>query len=145
MYSLSIANMFWYYFDITPILKTLALNYTWTQVLSFMYVEFNEISLKSRNYTVAQMIETLCYKPDGSGFETRLGKWTHSIYLIFPQALGSGVYSASNKNEYQKQQQKFLDSRARLTSPLWADCLDNMGFSTSHNLRASTACYKYKK
>jgi hypothetical protein len=26
-----------------------------------------------------------------------------SIYLILPAALGAGVYSASNKNEYQKQ------------------------------------------
>jgi hypothetical protein len=26
-----------------------------------------------------------------------------STYLIFPAALGPGVYSASNRNEYQKQ------------------------------------------
>jgi hypothetical protein len=26
-----------------------------------------------------------------------------SIYLILPAALGPGVYSASNRNEYQKQ------------------------------------------
>jgi hypothetical protein len=26
-----------------------------------------------------------------------------SIYLILPAALGSGVHSASNRNEYQKQ------------------------------------------
>jgi hypothetical protein len=26
-----------------------------------------------------------------------------SIYLIIPAALGPGVYSASNRNEYQKQ------------------------------------------
>jgi hypothetical protein len=26
-----------------------------------------------------------------------------SIYLIFPAALGPGVYSASNRNEYQEQ------------------------------------------
>jgi hypothetical protein len=26
-----------------------------------------------------------------------------SMYLILPAALGSGVYSASNRNEYQKQ------------------------------------------
>jgi hypothetical protein len=28
---------------------------------------------------------------------------TFSIYLILPAALGPGVYSASNRNEYQKQ------------------------------------------
>jgi hypothetical protein len=34
-----------------------------------------------------------------------------SIYLILTAALGPGVYSASNRNEYQKQM--FLRSRAR--------------------------------
>jgi hypothetical protein len=29
-----------------------------------------------------------------------------SIYLILPAALGSGVYSASNKNVYKKQKNK---------------------------------------
>jgi hypothetical protein len=36
-----------------------------------------------------------------------------SIYLILPAAIGSGVYSASNRNEYQKQEIMFLGSRAR--------------------------------
>jgi hypothetical protein len=36
-----------------------------------------------------------------------------SIYLILPAALGPGVYSASNINQYQKQKKKvFLGSRA---------------------------------
>jgi hypothetical protein len=35
-----------------------------------------------------------------------------SIYLILPAALGPGVYSASNRNEYEKQKM-FLGSRAR--------------------------------
>jgi hypothetical protein len=30
-------------------------------------------------------------------------KMNFSIYLILPAALGPGVYSASNRNEYQKQ------------------------------------------
>jgi hypothetical protein len=30
-----------------------------------------------------------------------------STYLILPAALGSGVYSAFNRNEYQKQKKKF--------------------------------------
>jgi hypothetical protein len=29
--------------------------------------------------------------------------FTFSIYLILPAALGPGVYSASNRNQYQKQ------------------------------------------
>jgi hypothetical protein len=43
-----------------------------------------------------------CYKPEGHRFETRWGEWFLSIYLILPAALGPGVYSASNRNEYQK-------------------------------------------
>jgi hypothetical protein len=36
------------------------------------------------------------------------------IYLILPAALGSGVYSAFNINEHQKQKNIFLGSRAWL-------------------------------
>jgi hypothetical protein len=37
------------------------------------------------------------------------------MYLILPAALGPGVHSASNRNEYQKQKhQMFLGSRAQL-------------------------------
>jgi hypothetical protein len=37
------------------------------------------------------------------------------MYLIFPTALGPGVYSASNKNEYRKQKKiMFLGSKVRL-------------------------------
>jgi hypothetical protein len=58
------------------------------------------------------VVEALCYKPEGRGFQTQWGKWIFSIYLILPAALGSGVYSASNRNEYQKQKIMFLGSRA---------------------------------
>jgi hypothetical protein len=36
-----------------------------------------------------------------------------SIYLILPAALGPRVYSDSNRNEYQKQINNVLGSRAR--------------------------------
>jgi hypothetical protein len=36
-----------------------------------------------------------------------------SIYLILSAALGPGVYSASNRNEYKKQKKMFLWSKAR--------------------------------
>jgi hypothetical protein len=36
------------------------------------------------------------------GIATRWGEWIFSIYIIFPAALGPGVYSAPNRNEYQK-------------------------------------------
>jgi hypothetical protein len=43
------------------------------------------------------VVKALCYKPEGRGFEVNF-----QIYLILPVALGPGVYSASNRNEYQK-------------------------------------------
>jgi hypothetical protein len=42
----------------------------------------------------------LLYKPQGRGFGTDAAIFL--IYLIIPSALGPGLYSASNRNEYQK-------------------------------------------
>jgi hypothetical protein len=47
-------------------------------------------------------VKALCYMLEGRGFETRWGELI-SIYLILLAALGSGVYSASYRNYYQKQ------------------------------------------
>jgi hypothetical protein len=35
-----------------------------------------------------------------------------SIYLILPAALGPGVYSASDRNEYQKQKNNILGEQS---------------------------------
>jgi hypothetical protein len=59
------------------------------------------------------VVKPLCYKPESRGFETRRGELIFSIYLILPAALVPGVYSASNRNEYQKQTKIFLVSKAR--------------------------------
>jgi hypothetical protein len=48
------------------------------------------------------VVKALCYIREGRGFETRWCDWFISIHLILPVALGPGVYSASNRNEYQK-------------------------------------------
>jgi hypothetical protein len=48
-----------------------------------------------------------CYKPEGRGSESRWVEWFFSINLILPAALGPGVYSAFNRNEYQKQKNEF--------------------------------------
>jgi hypothetical protein len=48
-----------------------------------------------------------------AGCSTDEVKAFFSIYLILPAALGSGVYAASNRNEYQKQKKMFLWSRSR--------------------------------
>jgi hypothetical protein len=49
------------------------------------------------------VVEALYYQPEGRGFETRRGKLFFSIYLIVPAALGPGVHTASNRNEFEKQ------------------------------------------
>jgi hypothetical protein len=83
------------------------------------------------------VVKALCYKPEGRGFEIRWGEF--SVYLILPAALGPEVYSASNRNKYQKERKIFLCSKARpvrkadnLTA-IRADCLYNVGSLTSHN------------
>jgi hypothetical protein len=48
------------------------------------------------------VVKAQCYKPEDRGLETRCGN-LFSIYLIIPVALVPGVYSASNRNEYQEQ------------------------------------------
>jgi hypothetical protein len=50
----------------------------------------------------SQVFKALCYKPEGRGFDTRWGEGIFSIYLILLAALGPGVHSAFNRNEYQK-------------------------------------------
>jgi hypothetical protein len=47
------------------------------------------------------VVKALCYKPEGREFDTWWGDFL-KIYLILPAALGPGVYSACNRNEYQK-------------------------------------------
>jgi hypothetical protein len=48
---------------------------------------------------VAQLVEALRYKPEGRGFDTRWCHWNFSLTLPH---YGSGVDSASNRNEYRK-------------------------------------------
>jgi hypothetical protein len=49
------------------------------------------------------LVKALCCKSDGHGLETRSDECIFTICLILPTALGPGVYSASNRNEYQRQ------------------------------------------
>jgi hypothetical protein len=52
-----------------------------------------------------------------------------SIDLMFPAALWPWVDSDSNRNEYQECSWSLKGGRRHL----WADCLENVGASTSHN------------
>jgi hypothetical protein len=61
------------------------------------------------------VLKALSYMPEGRGFEIRWGEWIScSIYIILPVALGPGVYSASNRNKYQRKKCIYLGSTARL-------------------------------
>jgi hypothetical protein len=46
------------------------------------------------------VVKALCYKPEGRGFDIWWGEFLN--LPIIPAALGPGVYSTSNRNEYQK-------------------------------------------
>jgi hypothetical protein len=49
------------------------------------------------------VIKVLWYQPEGCRFEIRWAERIFLIYLILLAALGPGVHSASNINDYQKQ------------------------------------------
>ena len=53
-------------------------------------------------YAVAQLFEAVLYKPEGRGFDSRLGHWNSLLTYSFRPHCGSGVDSASNRNEYQE-------------------------------------------
>jgi hypothetical protein len=58
------------------------------------------------------LVKALYYNPEVRGFEIRCCE-IFSVYLILPAALGPGIYSASNRNEYQKHKIRFLGSKVR--------------------------------
>jgi hypothetical protein len=43
------------------------------------------------------VVKALCYKLEYRGFETLRSELIFPIYLILPAALGTGVYSATNR------------------------------------------------
>ena len=53
-------------------------------------------------HVVAQLVEALCYKLEGRGFDSRWCHWNYSLTLSFQLHYGPGVDSASKRNEYQK-------------------------------------------
>jgi hypothetical protein len=81
-------------------------------------------------YTVAQLVEALCYKLEGCGFNSQ---WGHRDFLLtesFRLHFGPGVDLASNRNEYQE---SYLGHKGRwcvgLTAlpPSYADCIEILG------------------
>ena len=53
-------------------------------------------------YAVGQLVEALCYKPEGRGFDSRWCHWNFSLTQSFQPHCDPGVDSASNRNEYQE-------------------------------------------
>jgi hypothetical protein len=59
------------------------------------------------------VVKALHHEQKSRGFQTNWGELIVSISRVLPAAGGPGVYSATNRNEYQKQKVMFLESRAR--------------------------------
>jgi len=53
-------------------------------------------------YAVVQLFETLCYKPECHGLDSRWGHWVSHWLNPFGQHFGPGADSASNRNEYKR-------------------------------------------
>jgi hypothetical protein len=53
-------------------------------------------------HAVAQLVDALCYKPEGRGFDFRLCNWNFSLTKSIRPRYDPGVESASNRNAYQE-------------------------------------------
>jgi hypothetical protein len=51
-------------------------------------------------HAVLQLVEALCYKPKGRGLDSQWCQWNFSLTSYFLPHYGTGVDSASNRNEY---------------------------------------------
>ena len=60
------------------------------------------IYLLKTGHMVAQLVEALCYKLGGCGFDFRWCHWNFSLTQSFQPHCGPGVDSASKRNEYQE-------------------------------------------
>ena len=75
-------------------------------------------------HAVAQLVEALCYKPEGRGFDWN---WNFSLTQSFRPHYGPGVDSASNRNEYREYFLWGKDGRCvglTILPPSCADCLE---------------------
>jgi hypothetical protein len=93
-----------------------------------------------RGHAVAQLVEALRNKPEGSGFDSRWCHWNFSLTYSFRSHSGPGIDSASNRNEYQEY---FLGGKGGrcvgliTLPPSCADCLEIWEPQPPGTLRAS--------
>jgi hypothetical protein len=78
-----------YYRFVTMAYDTVIMG-TWTLSIDRHSIKIEYTTCKGSGERGSLVVKALCYKPEGRGFE------------ILMAALGPGVYSASNSNEYQK-------------------------------------------
>ena len=50
---------------------------------------------------MAQLVDPLCYKPEGRGFDSQMGPWNFSITSSFRPHYGPGADKASSTYYYQ--------------------------------------------
>jgi hypothetical protein len=84
------------------------------------------------NFAVTQLVEALCHKSEGRGFDSR---WSHCNFSLtsFRPHCGPWVDSAANRNEYQEY---FLVGKG---SRCVADNLTTFKCRLSWNVRVSTS------
>jgi hypothetical protein len=68
----------------------------------YVYTSLGYVSVNLNGDRGSVVVKGLCCKVTGS----RPDEVKFYIYLIIPAVLGPGVYSASNRNQYQKQKNK---------------------------------------
>jgi hypothetical protein len=90
----------------------------WFSLCGLGHIQLSFILNNRINITGAHgnvVVEALCCKPEGHGFHSWWHLWFFfQIDVILRATLGPGVYSAFNRNEYEKQQKKkmFLGCKA---------------------------------
>jgi len=109
------------------------------------------LALWTRGHAVAQWVEALHYKPEGRGLVSLWYHFSFPLTQCFRPHYGPGVYSASNRNEWQEYFLRGKGGRCvGLTAlpPSCADCLEIWWPQPPEDLRACTgfalACFTIK-
>ena len=67
-----------------------------------LFGTLNRFCTLTSEHAVVQLVEALCYKPEGCGFNSRLCHWNISLTKSFHPHCVPGVDSASDGNEHQE-------------------------------------------